>query len=324
MRDQLLHTNAEAEPDRVRVMTFNTWLMPVKHGCDFADRTVTTRAERVGRYLEENASDADILLLQEAWLPQGTLHIAGIINSLCCCSKIFGRRRLEETGLTGYYVSKRNSISFLSSCGLFLDSGLLIASRWPIKRQAFCRFDDATGEDKLAAKGVLVVETGNMIIVNTHLNAQKSGFKARSKQIDQLKRFISEILEDWGAKQCKLIIGGDWNICGLCMNDQSKEEYQNLSDVMNSLGLKDAVAVKKYNQATFTTEHCREIGATNLESLIPQRLDMLFSNAEAENVEAIWADCNVPTLFDAKNPRMVSDHAPLFATFDFTRNDELR
>jgi len=108
------------------------------------------------------------------------------------------------------------------------------------------------------------------------------------------------------------------------MNDQSKEEYQNLSDVMNSLGLKDAVAVKKYNQATFTTEHCREIGATNLESLIPQRLDMLFSNAEAENVEAIWADCNVPTLFDAKNPRMVSDHAPLFATFDFTRNDELR
>ena len=22
------------------------------------------------------------------------------------------------------------------------------------------------------------------------------------------------------AKQCKLIIGGDWNICGLCMNDQ--------------------------------------------------------------------------------------------------------
>eukprot|EP00397_Hematodinium_sp_SG-2012_P066714 GEMP01100908.1.p1 GENE.GEMP01100908.1~~GEMP01100908.1.p1 ORF type:complete len:197 (+),score=39.60 GEMP01100908.1:184-774(+) len=169
----LLHRD-HALGETLRVLTFNTWLMPFVGECCFVDTAVSKRAVKVARFLKKHSEDYDILLLQEVWSSSGSTKLSAIINVCCCGSRLFGRQIIEQTAMEDFYVTRPTSIPVcaLPSFQTFLDSGLLIASKWPIEKERFVRFSDYAEEDGMASKGALLAYTNGIIVTNTHLNAK--------------------------------------------------------------------------------------------------------------------------------------------------------
>lgn len=309
----------------LRVMTFNTWLMPFVAECCFVDSGVSERAVRVAKFLRKHATDCDLLLLQEVWASGGTTKISAIVNALCCC-KLFGRTIVENMALSEYYTTRPTSMPCCSmqSFGTFMDSGLVIASRWPIDKERFVRFANYAQEDGMAAKGVLMAYTNGIIVVNTHMNAGHRHGKCRMKQLAELRVAYVEFRDDLLFDRLpvsRTVIAGDWNIDANSMLESGAEEYRELSREMESHGLKDAFTrpiLRSVGEPT--TESCRAVGASNLDTATAtaQRLDVIFTNATVESIEARWKDTIKPQLYDSVDPEMVSDHAPVIADLRFT------
>ena len=150
------------------------------------------RIERLNRYIYKQRPD--IFCLQEVF-SSGTL------------------KSINDYFKEKYYIYSYND-TYIS-----LDSGLLIASKYPILKKKVHIFKHSYGEDKLSNKGVLVIDViinnKRYSILNTHLNADPIfGFKqkatnVRGKQINQLRSIIRQ-------KKRKdinnIILCGDFNI----------------------------------------------------------------------------------------------------------------
>ena len=67
---------------------------------------------------------------------------------------------------------------------------------WVGVEQRFYRFHLAEGEDMLSAKGILLVHTGNVIVGNTHLNANKRCRSVRSSQVEELLEALRSFQDD--------------------------------------------------------------------------------------------------------------------------------
>lgn len=97
---------------------------------------------------------------------------------------------------------------------LGFDSGLLILAKYPIREGAFHRFRSRSFPDSLAAKGVALAWVdvpgwGEIEVINTHLHAG-SNARVRTRQIDELERFVAERTRGPVA-----LLAGDLNLdCG--------------------------------------------------------------------------------------------------------------
>ena len=83
----------------------------------------------------------------------------------------------------------------------FENSGLFLASKYPIKFVKFLPFIEATHADKLAEKGALVISieispTVSILLLNTHLQAQEKT-KAQNIRRKEMK-FVHQVISKSG------------------------------------------------------------------------------------------------------------------------------
>lgn len=169
-------SDAARAPGRVRIATYNTWLLPV------ASMELGTRREQMPQALA--ALDLDILCLQEVWQ-------ASDRESLAAALAPHFPHAAASTG------------------------GLLILSRWPVVSRAFEKLPAGAGlglVEQIAGKGILeaVVRTptGTLRILNTHL-ALANGPVAKAAWREQLDHLLAYAA---GRREIPVVIAGDLNI----------------------------------------------------------------------------------------------------------------
>jgi endonuclease/exonuclease/phosphatase family metal-dependent hydrolase len=147
-----------------------------------------------------------------------------------CLQEVFSRRKRFVEPLAeryGWIIKKRGDDVF----GRLDDSGLLIASRWPLldvdPKRDFWLFKKGKNVDRLAAKGVVralvdlsaLADGVKVVLFSTHLQAAYKEptqyHKTRTKQLMTVRSAVDEVLAGAGepAKLLPLLCG-DFNIVG--------------------------------------------------------------------------------------------------------------
>jgi len=156
------------------------------------------------------------------------------VDIICMQELIFGRREILKSLTQHVYTTPVMRASLWSGNIKLLQSGLCIASKYPISKIHASLFDGPTYHvERICAKGILyaqiqVPNVGNVHIVNIHLNAW-SGAKAteaRQHQIQQAAKFIHTL--DIPENE-PLFWAGDWNI-------DMYEHSDEMDDLMTVLG----------------------------------------------------------------------------------------
>jgi len=190
-----------------------------------------------------------------------------------------------------------------------LDSGLLVASKYPIVATKFARYPNGAGEDVLAAKGALfavveVPQVGLVVVGNTHLNAG-SDHEVRLEQAEVLLGALRELREEVksaGKSLAGVAVTGDWNIDGKFFWELGTP-YARLREKMEREGLADAWASISELTATpedrgkgegyrETEEYLVEYGITSDQNKVPSptRLDhMWVSGGRPDKVTVLAA-----------------------------------
>lgn len=161
-------------------------------------RDVKARAAEIGDWIQSTPQQPDVLCFQETFHDDGT-------KVLC-----------EHLKTTYPYI-----IHSVAPHGSGFNSGLMIASKYPIEQVTFRRFTKASGEERLATKGLLGVrlkirENAYVDVYNTHLQGLLENKRAqiRAHQLRDIVRWIKEDQEEVGkiAKSVNTLLVGDLNI----------------------------------------------------------------------------------------------------------------
>lgn len=211
----------------LNVMQLNAWLIPVRPAFPAClDFHAFRRARRLALWLEEQVAEKslDIAIFQEVWSPWRSF-VACTIHSIFCCS-LFGRHFIEESvqKVLPYFTKVHGSMP--CDCSRrFFDSGLLIASRFPIIEEKFAIFPSGSPHDALSSKGALVValrrpDSGGIVIVcSSHLDAgEDSDFKIKQLRItlQLMHDFTAFVRTKYPREEvCATIFGSDMNIDGI-------------------------------------------------------------------------------------------------------------
>ncbi len=160
----------------LHIMTYNTGLMPnyIRNINDL--RSSNTRAKEISKnILNHQDVQPDIICFQEVFDRKASGHLL---------------ENLKE--------NYSNIVYNVAPSEIGLNSGLAIASKYPVLDIKFRKFQNLAGEDALSNKGLLrvIVDLGNgksATIYNTHLQA-KTGEKynkIRREELRQIQRWVS-------------------------------------------------------------------------------------------------------------------------------------
>ena len=225
----------------MKFLSMNCWLIPFQANFPRVfDLGIKHRSTRLTKWLRDHsgADGFDVILLQEVWSSGSWL--AGLIDYLVDY-QIFEGRHLREQLMHIYpFVSNPGGVDWNLIRKQFLDSGLIIASKYPIISQAFVAYSgDVHGVDGFAKKGCLVVALkfpdGSIgIVATTHLYAGPEGF-IRLNQVRTALAFIAGFASSIPEKD-KIIMrmfAGDFNI------PSDSADYSDLAAVMKEEGFSD-------------------------------------------------------------------------------------
>ena len=181
---------APGDPARLRVASFNAWVLPVAAD-DLNDRfrRMPTALSRFG---------IDVLCLQEVWSANY-------------------KERLERALEAHFPHSARSS------------GGLLVLSRYPIVKRAFHRYPaggDLLPTEWVANKGILETQidtpSGRVRVVTTHMALDISGLQpGRRAQLRMLGRHVAR----W--TDLPLVLTGDFNVPAV-LNDRLTPDYRSI------------------------------------------------------------------------------------------------
>ncbi len=176
--------------EEIKLLTWNVFMLPPP--INFSKQKL--RASHISQKLVE--SDYDIILLQEAFMNSTRKSIA---------------RSLKEK--YPYQEHLRKSKKLLH----FVNSGLFIASKFPLKVLGYHYYNNCTHSDCLSSKGVLLVEvttrTGlKLQVAMTHLQAweDEKAMAVRTAQFDEIKTLLNKHL----TPNVPQILAGDLNVDG--------------------------------------------------------------------------------------------------------------
>lgn len=163
------------------------------------------------------------------------------------------------------------------------DSGLATVTRWQTRPHPLHVFHDASGFDAWKSKGVqvtdvVVPDAGDLLVVNTHLQAGRSrrAARARARQVDEVLRVVA------GA-QSPVVMVGDFNLYDDL--DADRDSARRIADA----GLVDAAVALHADRETYP-------GAG--------RLDRVFVRDGAHG-------CLVPEAVRRVDADGLSDHRPI-------------
>ena len=273
------------------VMQLNAWLIPVRPGFPGClDFQAFNRAKRMGLWLEEQAINKriDIAIFQEVWTPWRSF-VACSIHSAFCCS-LFGRHFIEHSlaKVLPYYTRIHGSRP--CDCSKrFFDSGLVIASRYPIIEETFKIYPSGSPHDALSSKGVLVAavqrpeDKAIIIVGSSHLDAgDDDSFKLAQLRIaiDTMKQFTAKIQAKH--PDCPIIatlFGSDMNIDGIefWVDNNSYSEAKRL---LEAQGMKDSWLLTHRaippKSECYTPDQHPELGITSDQHDCVKRLDYIW------------------------------------------------
>ena len=204
----------------LHVISYNTLLMPEFITLRNKHRPSSERVDEIADKLIEK--NADLISLQEVFNAQSARQLA---------------KRLSEAG---YYI-----VRHLSPRPWTLNSGLFIASKFPIHNPKFQSHSVLFGHDKMASKGVLAVDIkiGDDVITlaNTHLNGGGSfkglsSYHARMIQSHQMSQFLQQ------RGQNAQIVTGDMNVSAIDEGNFEPEYY--IANKLYYENLKDPLALE--------------------------------------------------------------------------------
>lgn len=291
----------------LRILTYNAWLGP-----SLIARDVAPRAARLPRAIAETG--ADVVALQEVWL---------------------GRHRdllVRELGRAGYA-----HVVFVAGTGGLVrgvfGNGLLVASRFPVKRHALREYSRYTyHEEFFVRKAALAVtvdvpDVGDVDVVDTHLgavrfDAKRSSFVERDydehlAQVDELADFALE----FGSAR-RLVIAGDlnmhfepWDAAARCHRPAIRS--RNYERLCTRLDLTDAFTRDGEGAACHTVHHENPYVASSSFGKGPSEcVDyVLFSAKDMRSRGAVVAMKE----HDGDLGRPLSDHYAVLATLESER-----
>jgi hypothetical protein len=232
-------------------MQLNAWLIPVRPGFPGClDFQAFHRAKRMGKWLEEQAMNKrlDIAIFQEVWTPWRSF-VACSIHSAFCCS-LFGRHFIENSLSKVLPYNTRVHGSRPCDCTKrFFDSGLVIASRYPIIEETFKIYPSGSPHDALSSKGILVAavqrpdDKGIIIVGSSHLDAgDDDSFKISQLKIaiDTIRQFTARIQAKYPESSViATLFGSDMNIDGIEFWSETNS-YAEAKRLLEAQGMKDS------------------------------------------------------------------------------------
>jgi exonuclease III len=188
--------------------------------------------ERFNHFIDNHLDNYDIICFQEVY---GTLSLF--------CKNIIKKAKLK--GFNWYIVPEKIKLNSFK----FMDSGLLIISKYPILYTNTVKFNDGLYKDVLAEKSFqyCIIDTLNknideryIHVINTHLQSDYSikdnnAMIVKLKQLKQLRDFI----DFYNLRKEALIVTGDFNINCYSTNNNKNEcniyskDYYQLLSILN-------------------------------------------------------------------------------------------
>lgn len=274
------------------VMQLNAWLIPVRPGFPGClDFQAFNRAKRMGLWLEEQAMNKrlDIAIFQEVWTPWRSF-VACTIHSAFCCS-LFGRHFIENSlsKVLPFYTRIHGSRP-CDCTKRFFDSGLVIASRYPIIDETFKIYPSGSPHDALSSKGILVAaiqrpdDKGIIIVGSSHLDAgDDDSFKISQLgiAIETIKQFTVRIQAKFPeAPVIATLFGSDMNIDGKEFWSDSNS-YAEAKRLLEALGMKDSWLLTQRTippkpDAPYNPDQHPELGITSDQHDGVKRLDYIW------------------------------------------------
>ena len=178
------------DPNQVSICTYNIQSLP------YMTKSYESLSKMLSKY--------DVILIQEAF--NGIVDIGNRDRLI---------KNLYKEGFTSIISSPEPNIFSMK----FVNSGLLIMSKYKIEYVDFIPFNLLYYSDSLSDKGILVGKINGIYIINTHLQAI---YDKKTEQIvwDQLSLLNSYI--NTLPKDSKVVFGGDFNINLFKSNNISK------------------------------------------------------------------------------------------------------
>jgi hypothetical protein len=276
-------------------MQLNAWLIPVRPNFPRClDFHALTRANRMALWLEEQVVHhrLDIAIFQEVWTPWRSV-VAASIHSVFCC-RLFGRSVIEKT-LSKFlpYITRVHGSLPCDCTKRFFDSGLVIASRFPILEEEFKIYPSGSPHDALSSKGILVAalrrpsDNGIVIVGSSHLDAgDDDSFKINQLQIalSVFREFTARIQAKYESSDIvATLFGSDMNIDGIEFWE-TETSYARVRSMMNEHGFQDSWLLTPrelppadvIKAKTYRPEKQPQLGITSDQHECVKRLDYIW------------------------------------------------
>ena len=274
----------------LNILQQNTWLIPVRPFANNPiDKNVPHRAARLGSWLETTiiTRQIDIVFLEEVW--SASVSCAGFGVGCIVGTKLYGRKRLVKDLLKVFpHVTTPVGAPALSFSTKLFDSGLIIASRFPIIAQEFHMFPQGSAEDKLASKGVLIVglrleEGGIVIAACAHMDAGNDDaikLAQMGQALDWIEAFSKKMMHRHKSEIKATIFTGDFNIDGHRFWEK-ESTYATALETMSKYGFLDSwhMTSRKIPRLVydeFTPQFYPQLGLTTHHHECSARLDYIW------------------------------------------------
>lgn len=238
----------------LNILTWNIFIVP-----NVLKKGQYERVPLILRWLKDNTAHVDVLICQEVFEFQ-----TKILNGL------------KDIGFT--FITNN-----VTSTSKPLNSGVFIASKYPIVNQNFHVFENCFGSDCLASKAVVFAkiqfQDTFVNLVATHLQAFDSNdaMKARQKQLSEIENFIKH---QNISKNELVVIAGDFN------TDQIDTDLLNATPVPLS---------PHSQQYTFDPSSNQLVG---LDTIGDYRSNQFPTGCQAAYLQHLYCACCSPSLYD--------------------------
>jgi len=249
----------------LNILTYNVYMLPYLH---ILHKT-SERAQILGEVLKD--TPYHIILFQEVFHRPSRIKLMKLLAD-------------EYPYFYGPYDEPVNSI--------YTSSGLMVASKIPLKLEKKTFLKNLQGFDKLARKSAYLFkcEVGKIsfYLITTHLQSHE--YSETRKQ--QLKQLYTELIQPYEAEGLNFIIAGDLNV-----NSDDKDEYNTMIKLLrvhdNQAQLNGAVTYDEIrNGLARTTEpRCRTLdyilihSQINPDSLVTRRVVPFKNPHKYNNIE---------------------------------------
>jgi endonuclease/exonuclease/phosphatase family metal-dependent hydrolase len=205
------------QPFRVRILTYNVWMMPsfVSSIVNVSPNTLQ-RAQVIPKCIA--ALQVDVVVFCEVFCAQGRDILM---------------RHMKEQGFL--YETKSVGLGGSVSQKKIVDSGVFAMSKYPMEHYQDLTFGSvATGDDRMADKGILYFQIHKrkeemVHVFGTHLQAWETpnAIKIRKLQLQMVKKFIQSMRIP---NQDAVILAGDLNVDKWAENSKEYEEMLKILD----------------------------------------------------------------------------------------------